>query len=517
MKISKKGVVRLKQLMNSVPSHKGAARSLSLITYRLTCTLAYALVCTLITGALISATVSAKDIILPTIGNDTSSRFSEAEEKLLGETFMRQVRLELPVSDDPETSSYIQNLGYQLISNSEFHNRHFQFFIIQNPNINAFAGPNGYIGVNAGLILASNDESELASVMAHEIAHVTQRHLERTFDKNEDMSLPTAAAIITAIVLGSTANINLTEAAIFATIAANAETQLTFSRAHELEADHVGMQTLAQSSFDPHGMPNFFEKLQQSNRYSESQMPEFLSTHPVTTKRIAESRNRASNYPHKQKTNSQVFHLAKAKLRVTTSNNLEQLVKRIEAELKEGSYQNKAAQVYAYAHALMRINKLDEARLQANRLKALDGVRIQYTALRANIEIEHQKLEAGNKIFKEALQLNPGNATLSLHYADALMTQKKPQKAKEILKNIKNYATTPTYLQLLAKAEGDSGFQGKSHQTLAEYYLMYDLIPSAISHLKQAMLEKDTSETEKQHILTRIKEIKEIAVLEQQF
>ena len=469
------------------------------------------------TGILFIQPASANDITLPTIGNDTSSRFSKAEETLLGETFMRQVRLELPVSDDPETSSYIQSLGYQLISNSEFHNRHFKFFIVHNPTINAFAGPNGYIGINAGLILTSTDESELASVMAHEIAHVTQRHLERSFDKSDDMSLPTAAAILTAIVLGSSANINLTEAAIFATIAANYESQLSFSRAHELEADHIGVQILTQSKFDPHSMPSFFEKLQQSNRFSESQIPEFLSTHPVTTKRIAESRNRASNYNYKYKPSSQAYHLVKAKLRVTTSSNIEQLVKRIEAELKEGSYQNKIAQIYAYAHALMRTDKLDNARKQAALLTALDEDRIEYITLRANIEIEDQKHEAGYQIFREALQLNPGNATLSLHYADALLNQKKPKQAKSVLENITNYLPTPTSVQLQAKAEGDLGNHGASHQLLAEYYLMYDLIPSAISHLKQALVEKDTSENEKQRILTRIDEIKEIAVLEQQF
>ena len=476
-----------------------------------------ALALTLFLAATTCKLSNAADITLPSIGNDTSSRFSLADEKLLGETFMRQVRLELPISDDPETSSYIHSLGYQLISNSEFYNRHFQFFVVHNPEINAFAGPNGYIGINAGLILTSNDESELASVMAHEIAHVTQRHLERSFDKSDDMSLPTAAAIIAAIVLGSTANINLTEAAIFATIAANYETQLSFSREHELEADHIGIQILTQSNYDPDGMPRFFEKLQQSNRVNESQTPEFLSTHPVTTKRIAESRNRVSNYKHKFKTSTQAYHLVKAKLRVTTSTNLEQLVKRIEAELNEGSYQNEIAQRYSYAHALMRTKKFNKARDEAKRLIAIDGDRIQYAALQANIEIEDQQFEIGNKIFEEALQINPGNATLSLHFADALVNQKQPNKAKRILKGIKNYKATPTYLQLLAKAEGDSGNQGASHQVLAEYYLMYGLIPSAINHLKQSLVEKDTNELDKQRILKRIKEIKEIAILEKQF
>jgi len=456
---------------------------------------------------------SGTDITLPAIGKDISTRFTAAEEQLIGETFMRQVRRGLPVSDDPETTGYIQSLGYQLVSNSQFHNRNFEFFVVQQPQVNAFAGPNGYIGINAGLILTSSNESEVASVVAHEIAHVTQRHLERSFEQSDKMTLPMAAALLTAIVLGGATNVNVAQAAIFATIAANSSSQLGFSRANELEADHVGIQILTQSSFDPSGMPSFFEKLQQGSRGVENQVPEFLRTHPVTTRRISESRSRASNHKHKTKPNSQAYYLVKAKLRVTTSHNIEQLAKRMEAELKEGSYQNKVAQIYGYAHALMRIGKQAEARRQVNRLIALDRDRIQYSTLRANIEIEDGNYEAGYAIFKNALQLNPGNATLSLHYADALVNQRHPEEAKAVLKNIKNYTITPTYLQILAKAEGESGNLGASHQILAEYFLMYDLTHSALSHLEQAMSEKDTTDLEKQQIQTRMKEVKETAIL----
>ncbi len=463
--------------------------------------------------------VIAGDITLPSIGSDSSSRFTQAEEKLLGETFMRQVRLELPVSDDPEMSDYIRNLGYQLVASSEFRSRDFTFFIIQDPNINAFAGPNGHIGMNAGLILTSTDESEVASVMAHEIAHVAQRHLERSFDRNENMSLPTAAAILTAIVLGSIANVNVTEAAIFATMAASSASQLSFSRANELEADHIGIQILSKSGFDPNGMPSFFEKLQQANR--ESTPPEYLSTHPVTLKRVAESRNRASihqsKFNSKYLANSQAYYLVKAKLRVTTSHDLKKLVKRMEGELEDGSYQNKVAQLYGYAHALMRIKKLDKARQQVDELIKLDGNRIQYTTLRANIEIEAENFEAGYTLFKNALQLNPGNATLSLHYADSLINQKHPAQAMKILNAINLDGPTPIYLQLLAKAEENTGNQSASHRTLAEYYLMYGLVPSAISHLNQALKEKDVSENEQHLIHSRIREIKEIAILAEQF
>ncbi|MDX1812811.1 MAG: M48 family metalloprotease, partial [Gammaproteobacteria bacterium] len=327
------------------------------------------------------STANAGSVNIPKIGNDTSTRFSAEEEKILGETFMRQVRLELPVSDDPEVSDYIQRLGYRLISSGQFQTRHFSFFVVRDPAINAFAGPNGYIGVNAGLILNTEDESEVASVVAHEIAHVTQRHLERSFDKGEKLTLPTAAAIIAALVLGSQ-DINIAEAAILTTIAANYQTQLSFSRQHELEADHIGMQILIDSGYDPHSMPAFFEKLQKANRLNEGQMLEFLSTHPVTVKRISESRNRAAQFSGTSPASSQEYYLTKAKLRVNTSENTRKLQSSLEAELKEGNYANKVSQLYAYAWTLLLNEKYQHAREVTQELINLDRERIQYSILK---------------------------------------------------------------------------------------------------------------------------------------
>lgn len=466
----------------------------------------------------VAGKVKAQDNInLPTIGNDTSSRFSAAEEKFLGETFMRQVRLELPISDDPEINSYLSGLGFRLIASSKFSNRNFNFFAVIDPSINAFAGPNGYIGVNAGLILNTEDESELASVMAHEIAHVTQRHLERSFDTGEKLNLPTAAAIITAIILGSQANINLTEAAIFATIAANYQAQLSYSRTHELEADHIGMQILSEAQFDVKSMPSFFEKLQQGNRLNEAQMPEFLSTHPVTVKRIAESRNRASQYTYQPRKSGFDYYLIKAKLRVVTSKDRKSLAKRLAAELQEGSYQNKPAQMYAYALSLFETDQLDEAQQQITKLIELDGEKIPYQILQANIEIKSHNYDTGFKIFSDALNLNPGNSALTLHFADALLVQKQPFKAKQLLRAINDYQPTPTYYQMLAKAEGDTGNTSASHEMLAEYYLMFDQIPIAINHLQRALHSADVTDRDKERIENRITSIQEIATMEKEF
>ena len=458
----------------------------------------------------------ANNFSIPTIGNETSTRFSAEEEKILGETFMRQVRLGLPVTDDPEVSDYIQRLGFQLIANSEFQTRHFHFFIINEPSINAFAGPNGYIGINAGLILHSDNESEVASVVAHEIAHVTQRHLERSFDKGENLTLPTAAAIIAALVLGAR-DINIAEAAILTTIAANYQSQLSFSRAHELEADHIGMQILTDSGFNPHNMPTFFEKLQKAHRLNEGLMLEFLSTHPVTVKRISESKSRASNYKYKPKASSQEYHLTRAKLRVNTSDDTKKLQTHLEAELQEGNYANKVSELYAYAWTLFINEEFEKARETVEKLIKIDRERIQYSILQAKIEIKAGNLDTGLKIFEEALSISPGNSSIALYYADSLVSQKKPAEALRIINSIKNYEKTPSYYQIKAKAEGDAGNEREAHQMLAEYYLLYDQVGTAINHLQQAQKIKDTSERDKNAIRARIEEIKAVAELASKF
>lgn len=463
------------------------------------------------------AEIYAEEILLPNIGADNSSRFSEAEEKLLGETFMRQVRLGLPVSNEPEVAAYISQLGFQLIANTEFQSHHFSFFVINDPNINAFAGPNGYIGINAGLILSSENESELASVMAHEIAHVTQRHLERSMSKGGKLTLPTAAAIIAAIVLSNSANINITEAAIFATVAANYQTQLSFSRAHELEADHIGIRILTRSGYNPHSMSSFFEKLHQGNRLAESLMPEFLSTHPVTVNRVAESRNRASHYQYTPKPDRLDYFLVKAKLRVSTANNMAQLIKSLRAELIEGNYQNKIAHHYAYALALFEAARFETAKSEINKVILLDQQRIPYLILQANIEIENGHAKNGYQLFSDGLITNPGNPSISLHYADALLLNGKASKAKNILKNIKNYRPEPLYYQLLGKAEEAIGNAGASHRLLAEYYLMYYQVGIAIDHLQQALTKSDTSHIDNENIKQRIQEIKTMARLAEKF
>jgi predicted Zn-dependent protease len=254
-------------------------------------------------GAAVARGDEPLNLELPDIGDPTGTSFTPLQEQQLGEAFYRNLHSQLEISQDSEVNDYIQNLGQRLTANSDKPEQPFHFFIVNSAQINAFAGPGGYIGVNAGLILASETESELASVMAHEIAHVTQRHLFQTFQDSSRLSLPMAAAMLAAMLVGSQSS-QAGQAALLATQAAMAQHQINFTRDNEAEADRVGMQILSKSTFDPRGMPAFFERLQQSTRFSGHSAPEFLLTHPVTTSRISDTRGRADNFPYRQYSHS---------------------------------------------------------------------------------------------------------------------------------------------------------------------------------------------------------------------
>ena len=215
---------------------------------------------------------------LPDFGDASAGTISPAEERRMGEAFMREVRALLPLLDDPEVEEYVNSVGRRLASAGDASAQPFHFFVVAHDEVNAFAGPGGYIGINAGLIVASGSEGELASVLAHEMAHVTQRHIARRFEQQERSTLPVFAGILAAVVLGSQSP-DLGQAAAAATLGAAVQTALSFSREAEQEADRVGMNVLVRAGYDPREMVGFLQKLQTSTRFSHTP-PEYLSTHP---------------------------------------------------------------------------------------------------------------------------------------------------------------------------------------------------------------------------------------------
>ncbi|MEO5574063.1 MAG: M48 family metalloprotease [Gammaproteobacteria bacterium] len=460
------------------------------------------------------AAQAALNLELPEIGDASGGTISPIEERRIGEEFMRQVRQQLKIIDDPEINEYVQSLGYRLAANSDNQSQDFTFFIIDDPAINAFAAPGGFIGINSGLILASESESELASVLAHEIAHITQHHLARAFEKGGKLGLMSVAGMIAAILVG-TQNSELGQAALAATQAGSAQAQINFTRGNEEEADRIGIKTLARADFDTRSMASFFERLQKSMRFAGASVPEFLRTHPVTTSRIADSRNRAEQFPYRQIVDSQIYHLVRAKLRVLNEPNPKQAISRFAQNLKQGQYRNEKAEQYGYALALLSNRDYDAARTQMSELLTKDSDSLPYQLALARIEIASGNTGKGLDIYTGALKLYPGNHPLTMLYGRALLQTGQAAQARVLLqKHVRQHAANPELYKILAEAEGQTGHKAAGHQALAEYYYLNGHTGAAVEQLEIALRTPDSDFYQSSQIEDRLAQLKDQLKLE---
>jgi len=411
---------------------------------------------------------------LPEMGDSAGTLLSREEEQRIGAEFMRNVRYRLTLLEDPEITEYLQDLGGRLVSHSDGANQPFTFFIVQDPRINAFAAPGGYIGINSGLILHTRNESELAAVLAHEVAHVTQRHLARASETAGRMNLSLAAAVLAAMILGSQ-DPDLAQAAITAAMAGSTQKMINFTRLNEEEADRVGMQILADAGFDPGGMPAFFKQLLTVNRVNRDVIPEFLRTHPVTLSRIADSRNRAARYPSKPHRDSARYPLVRAKIRVMLSENADDALLYFKNRTDDAGR-------YGYALALDRKGRYREAALA---------------------------------IYKRNLHLYPLDTPLTMQYAFTLIQADRAKEAREVLHRYLGVKPpTPALYRLLAQAEQKAGFPVASRQAMAEYYFLEGFTLEAIRQLKQALESSAITPYERASIEARKKQFEEHARME---
>jgi predicted Zn-dependent protease len=448
---------------------------------------------------------------LPDIGNSARAVLSPERERILGEAFMRSIRRSLRFVEDPLVESYIQSIGSRLASYSDNRERRFSFFVVDSPQINAFAGPGGYIGINSGLILATETESELAAVMAHEIAHVTQGHIARSVEMSDTMSVPTIAAMLASLVL-ATQSSEAGQAALMASLAGSAQTQIDFIRRNEKEADRVGIRTLARSGFDPLSMPGFFQKLQEASRYNISTAPEFLRTHPVTRSRIADSMNRAERYPYRQVEDSLDFQLMRARLRALASKDPRAVAERFAEALKLGQYRSRDAVRYGLALSLTELGRTAQARSQLQALLKEHPDYIAFLLAEADLEERDGKGAEADAVLRGALDLYPGNYALSVAYARLLLRRDRAAQARDLLREyLRDQPARPLLYQLLAQAEEAVGDSVAAHEALAEYrYLMGDT-QGAIDQLEMTERGPERNFYQASRIEARLDELKEIA------
>ena len=439
----------------------------------------------------IPAISMADEIVLPDMGDSTGTLISPAQEEILGESFFRSIRSQLNISYDPDVQNYIQSIGQKLVANSDNPTQPFYFFVVVSDDINAFAGPGGYIGINSGLIMNSESESELASVMAHEIAHVTQRHIYRSYEAASLMSIPAAAAMIAAIIVATQAP-EVGIGALSAIQAGTLQMQIDFTRDNEQEADRIGLKTLARAEFDPRSMPTFFEKLQHASRYYGAGAPEFLRTHPITSSRISDTRGRAETFPYRQVPDSQDYRLTKAKLRLTsTQTTLNDLVIFFANRADQGTQKQRAAMQYGLGLCYVKQQKFKQAETIFQHLNQQYPTQRQYLTALAQIAEDKRETETAKKLYLQLQQRFPADINFHFKYISILLKSKQPELALQHLKLVayKNQQH-PEFFLLLAQAYGDLNQRINSHRYMAEYYYAIGQTNAAIMQIKIAQQEK---------------------------
>ena len=424
-------------------------------------------------------------VLLPDMGDTSGSEVSPTQEHRTGQAVVHNIQRAGGIINDPMLNDYINNLGYQLISTSGAE-QEFNFFIVNDKQINAFALPGGYIGVNYGLIMETTSENELAAVVAHEISHITQRHHARRYEMG-DNQIPVVAALIAAMILGAN-NADLAQAAVASAAAGSVQQQINFTRSNEQEADRIGIGTLAKAGFDPQAMASFFERLDKESSLYGVSTPEFLRTHPVNTARIADARSRAAQLkpaPHKSDKN---YFLMRARIRALTNEDKQAAVDEFEKRLKTGSYRDKDAEQYGYALTLINVGKYQQAKTIIDGLLKKDPNRIAYLVALAQIETASNKGYQANNAFEKALELYPDNEVLTYYYAQDLIKHKQFKKAHKLLdKYVQLPGKNPEFYRFLSRAEAGLGNTSGMHEALADYYLSSGQPHEAIRQIQLAM------------------------------
>ena len=442
-------------------------------------------------------------IRLPDIGDPAGRTLTVSQEKRLGDSLIREVRQRIPLSDDPELRHYIQDLGNRLLASADNPGFDFEFFVVDSGTVNAFAMPGGNIGMNSGLIMRTQSESELAAVMAHEIAHVTQRHIARTLDATRGSGLRTLGIIMAAILLGMQ-DPEMGQAAAMTGIAGSIQEQINYTRAHEREADNIGMQILAGAGLDPHGMPRFFERLQQATRFLD-RPPEYLSTHPVTDNRISDSRARAQAYGERESTESPMFDFMRARLIAQKADSGEAAERHFRAAMENAeSDEQRAYAEYGYALALMRKDRFTDAEQTLERVMDTLGEHVPIFSAMATAAREDGRLSESISRYELGLSLFPHNYPLTVGLAEALLEADEPMEARELVRRQLQRSGPDAHLyRLHGQAAAEAGRPHEGRLAMAEHYQMYGRLQLAVEQLNQVIDASDADINTRSRAISR--------------
>ncbi|MGC8119155.1 M48 family metalloprotease [Marinobacter sp. VGCF2001] len=444
---------------------------------------------------------------LPSIGG-SGGLISGQQEADIGQQVMSSLRRSAPQLQDPLVYDYLSAIMYRLVPSAPLDNRDLKLVLIDSPAINAFAVPGGVVGVNGGLFLNAATEQQFASVLAHELAHLSQRHFARRMQQQETSAPLTLAGMIAGIVLSAVTQSDIGIAAIAGTQAMAVQNMLAYSRAHEQEADRVGMEILANAGMDPRGMPEMFEIMMRQNRLQGNRLPEYLSTHPLTQNRVADSRNRAEQYPDTRIQDGQEYHLVRSRLQVHYSDSAESAVETFEAYLaREDATRNDAIR-YGLAVAYQENRDYQKAeRLLRDLLDANPG-RITFQVSLAETLIDQKRYGDARTLLQDALARNPGNYPITATLAATEIADGNGSAAAGHLRELTRRRPGQEQLWLrLAEAEGMARNIVGVHRARAEYDVLMGDLRSAQRQLRQAQEKLPAGSTERQVVSERLGEL----------
>jgi predicted Zn-dependent protease len=448
---------------------------------------------------------------LPDLGDSAQAVMSPVQERRIGDAAMKQLRAGGAYLEDPEVNDYLNELGQRLVAVRNDGRFDFTFFAVPDPSINAFAMPGGYIGVNTGLILLTQNESELASVLAHEITHVTQNHMARFLENQKNSLLMSLAALAVALIAArsnSNSSGDVAAAAITSAQALTVQNQLNFTRENEYEADRIGFARLDAAGFDVGAAATLMERLQKATRFSDGSVPTYLRTHPVTYERIAEAQSRAQNKPYRQVADSFDFQMVRALLR-SYAGRPDEAVAWFDVALADGKYNSEVATRYGLVASLLRDGKIPRAKQELAKLERIAPPHPMIEAMAGHVLLDGGEPDKAAARFEAALARYPTKMQLVYDYPEALLAAGKPVEAATFSETqLSRFPSDGPLHRIAAQAYAAQGKSLKQHQHLGEYYAWQGNLKLAIDQLELAIKAGDANFYESSVVETRLRALK---------
>lgn len=424
---------------------------------------------------------------LPSLGDASSGLISIEQEHALGRAWLRNLRSQVSSLHYAELTEYTESLIYRLASHSQVSDRRLEIIILDNNQLNAFAVPGGVIGINAGLFLHAKTEAQFAAVLAHELAHLSQRHFARQIDESRKQTPIALATLLGSIMLLATNNTEAGFAGLMTSQAAATQWSLNYSRDWEREADRLGMHTLVSAELDPHGMPDMFRQMYEAHKYSE-RPPEFLLTHPVTENRISDAAGRVDAMKIKSTPEDIEYQLMRTYTLLQYKKQSHNLA-HFKSQLKKlDDEQQIKTTHYALALLLAEQKQYESALSHIQTLLETDSQRISYQTLYSRILFQTEKKQDAINHIKEQLSLNPDNHPLTISYVEMLMDTEQYHDAADVLQSHSRIRPNDPYIwQQLSEAQGKADNKIALHQARAEFLFLTGQSKKALQQLKTAL------------------------------